>query len=299
MNQRSLQIFKEVVEENSLSQAAAKLHISQPSISQAIALLEEELGQKLFIRRTSPLQLTFAGIRLLRYIEESYKLEEQLINDFISFSDESSGIIKLGISTNRASVLLPLLLPEYKKMFPKVNIEIHEMGSVYLENLVANKAVDFAFASTKRNNPDLNYISFKKENLYIIAGKGTSLAKTIKPGTKITIDKIMNDEFISVKKGHNIRSIQDQLFQENSISVPLFFETESIKVAKEIAISCDKVTLFPELIMTKINEDKRACIYPLEHPQKTQEFCLCYRKDFPLKKYSKAFIDLSVQKLLK
>ena len=124
MKNSSNDYFFTIVEEGSLSKAAQKLYLSQPSLSQYLKRLEKRLGVDLFDHNTSPLKLTYSGERYYEFLCEEKLREEQIIQELKDIKQGTSGRIRLGIAFWRAACFLPEVFPEFHRQFPNILVNI-------------------------------------------------------------------------------------------------------------------------------------------------------------------------------
>ena len=122
MTLRYLRIFKEVCEQKSVTKAAKKLFISQPSVSVVISDLEKKYNVKLFMRIHNRLVITEEG-------QELYTRACNVLNNFddfetLAFENSSSNIVKIGTSLTIGTFLLPSLLKELQKQKPQAQFKI-------------------------------------------------------------------------------------------------------------------------------------------------------------------------------
>lgn len=290
MNLNNIDYLLKIIETGSLVKAAEELHISQPSLSQLIKNIEQQYHTELFVRHSKPLQLTYAGEQFIGAVSRIKTIERDLKHTLENINNEKKGRIYLGIPMFRALVFLPELLAMYKKAYPDVEVHIQEAGSVTLEKQLHTGKIDIAFASIGNYDDSVHYMHIFAEQIYIIAGKNTALAQRIPSGNCIDIQEAKDEVFIYAKRGHGIRGIQDALFARYKMAPRVFLETASIELAKRLAETCDKVTLYPELVRTKIRIENGGSFYTIKDAQNIRSFCLCYRKDFVLTQYMHDFI---------
>lgn len=107
---KNYEYFLMIAEEGSISKAADKLYLTQPSLSKYLKRLEENLGVELFSRDRYPLALTQAGIIYKRYVEEIRAKERQLQQEFSEFREGLFGHVTLALTEWRSSVMLPALV---------------------------------------------------------------------------------------------------------------------------------------------------------------------------------------------
>lgn len=118
--------FVAIVEAGSLTKAAEKLYVSQPSLSQYLKRLENSLGVELFDHSTSPLRLTFTGERYYQYVLQMMKLEENMRKEFQDIKNSASGVLRLGVALWRGACLLPDTFPYFHEHYPGIRIELTE-----------------------------------------------------------------------------------------------------------------------------------------------------------------------------
>lgn len=297
MNIRRARYMATIYECRSISAAAKKLYVSQPSLSQTIQLVEKEIGVKIFDRSTSPLSLTYAGEKYMESVRCLLEVETNLERQLQEIKNEESGRIRIGISTLRGATFLPKILPRFVQKYPAVDLEIVETGSSRMNELLLQDKVDLAFLiSLPEKYQEINYLTLCHEKMVLYAGKNTALAKHILPYTQINITEAANETFVSLKPGHGVRTLQDRMFFENNMKPKIFLETDSAVLAKNLAISCDMVALYPETMMTKMlpePEDEPELYYPIAGERYAREFYLCYSKSAYLPKYFRDFIDIT------
>jgi DNA-binding transcriptional LysR family regulator len=124
---KQIKYFVAVVEEDSIVEAARKLHISQPSISVAIRSLEEILDQQLFIRHHAQgVSLTFNGRRIYEKAKHLLQLSNDLEQNSSTEWNVVSGTIALGCFESVAPLYLPKLISGFKKIHPQITIQLHD-----------------------------------------------------------------------------------------------------------------------------------------------------------------------------
>ena len=142
MEIRQLKYFVEVVKESGYTAAAAKLYVSQSSISKAISKIEKELGYELFQPRQKKPVLTRAGQRL-------YEKSVQLVKDYDNFLSELSedsavisGRVTIGIPPLISTCYFAPIISSFTKIFPQVEIALIEKGAIGIQNSVDKELID-------------------------------------------------------------------------------------------------------------------------------------------------------------
>lgn len=144
---KQLQYFAAVADLGSITLASRELHISQPSISAAIAHLEEVFGVDLFVRHHSRgLSLTPAGERVLTIAKRLLR-DAKYLSDFSrELMNEVSGRLSVGCILTLAPIFLPSLITGFTAKFPSVQIECHELDHGALVDGINSGLLDLAIA---------------------------------------------------------------------------------------------------------------------------------------------------------
>lgn len=293
MNIKHAQYMLTVLQEGSITAAAKKLYISQPSLSQMIKLVENNLGTPIFNRSTEPITLTYAGEKYIEAARQILTINNNLQKEINEINHEDHGTIKLGIPVQRAMQVLPYILPKFKKAYPYVDLIVQEHGSATTEALVLEGGVDFACLTTYPKHEELEYILVENEELVLMTSTESPIAKRIPSGTPIDITEAKNETFINIKSGHSVRTTQDRLFVQKDIQPKVLLETMSIEVAKRTAIACNAVMICPKNYIAMSPELMPKCVtYPILGIENNRNFYICHRKDRYLTKYMKDFIRM-------
>ena len=126
MNWNQLQYIVTTAQEKSITKAAKKLFISQPSLTLSIQNLEKELGVELFERNRGSFTLTYAGQLYYDWALSTLHAKERLGDRLGDIREGHSHLIRLGISPHRSATLLPVILPRFYKKFPASEIFLEE-----------------------------------------------------------------------------------------------------------------------------------------------------------------------------
>lgn len=292
MNLKHAQYMITILQEGSITSAAKKLFISQPSLSQMVKLVETNLGTPIFNRATDPLTLTPAGVKYMEAAKQILTINANLAKEIAEINQEDHGKIRFGIPVQRGMLVLPKLLPAFYRLYPHVDVEIHEQGSGLMENMILDGTVDLACMTTTARHEDLKYILIENEELVLLSSKNTKLAGRIPNGTPIHITEAADEKFVSNKPGHSIRAVQDNLFISNDIHPKIILETVSIEVEKKVCLACDAVMICPRSYIEQTPEMLDAATYPILYAGGQRHCYLCYRKNLYLTKYMQDFIRI-------
>ena len=291
MNIKQAQYIQTIANEGSITAAAKKLYISQPSLSQMVRQVEKELGVTLFDRTSLPLRLTYAGEKYLECAHAMIVANDRLENQLQDIRQENSGHLRLGISVQRGMRILPQAMPIFIARYPNVSLELRETGSVRMEDLLRYGEIDLAFAALESTSARFDYKLIEKEITGILVGRSSKLAERFESGTAIPLKEAKNEQFVSLKQGHSIRVVQDQLFRMLDIDPKILMEVDSLEMAKRVTVSCGACMLCPDIYFDE-TVIKKGVFYPLKGVENHRHFYACWRKGENLPRYAEDLIEI-------
>ena len=297
MNMKQALYFKTIAQYGTITAAAKQLYISQPSLSQTLRQIEDEVGTPLFDRSTSPFHLTYAGERYLKAVEAMLDIETRLKEEIESIRRDDGGRLRLGISVTRAMQVLPDVIPIFTKAYPNVTIELTEAASASLEGLLQKGQINLALAALEANEANIAYELIEKESIGILAGKDSQLAQLVPSGTPISLEMVEKEAFVSLDTSHSSRIIQDRLFRRYNIRPKILLETSSLEVARRVALKSGACMVLPDVYADEFVFNSGGAFYPLKDYENHRHFYACYRNDENTKKYIRDFVSITTSVL--
>lgn len=299
MNLKQAQYIKTIAECGSLTAAAKKLFVSQPSLSQMLRQIEQEIGLPIFDRSVTPLRLSYAGEKYLQAAERMLAANKELEEQLREIKHEHSGRLRLGISATRAMQVLPLVLPIFTEEFPNVTLELTESGSGNLEKLLLEGKIDLAMAALESTSTAMTYELIEKETIGILAGRNSALAKRFVSGTPISVSDATGDSFVCLTPSHSSRIIQDKLFRKMGYTPHILLETDVLEVGLRVALEAGACMLLPNIYVDNYVRQRKGEFFPLKDYENRRHFYACFRKDEFIPRYIREFIRITTQLLEK
>ncbi|MFK5925496.1 MAG: LysR substrate-binding domain-containing protein [Desulfuromusa sp.] len=236
---RKLEIFTAVAISGSVTKTADKLRLSQSAISMALADLENSYDEPLFIRQGRKLRLNDRGRLILPSAQKILKQSvaiDQLLTDSAS---EPIGQLQIGASTTIGNYLLPLLMAQFSKAYPKASIAMQVGNSETISTLLDQGELDLALIEGPCHLGQLEQYHWKEDQLVVIAGQKHPwiTAKSVERKDLINADWIIREV------GSGTREVFEQALGiklSQLQSVVELGHTEAIKKAVEagLGISC-------------------------------------------------------------
>ena len=196
-----LEYFCMVSHYHSITQAAQKLYVTQPAISNAIKELEKEFSVSLFVRSKNHLTLTTEGELFYQKASEllaSIKQTTQLFYDL----GKQIPPIRIGIPPLLSTIFFPDLVLKFNKLYPEVPVELFEYGSIRAASLVQDETLDLALVNMHFYNIDkMNSFRLQTEHLVFCVSKEHHLAKI----KELSIEMLKDEPIIM----YNTDSVQN------------------------------------------------------------------------------------------
>lgn len=225
MDLRQLESFAAVAERGSVSRAATALHLSQPSISRQIGLLEADLGQRLFERHGRGVRLTPAGQALLTHARSMLESARQARRQLLDMQDEPSGRVVVGLPHRVASGLCVPLVERFRSKLPKAMITISEGLSLSLREDLLQGRIDLALLFDPAPTPLIVGEALMRERLILVAPQGTPL----KP--RLSLAELAQWPMILPAAPNPIRSLVDAVLVPRRIGLQIVAEVGAVHSA--------------------------------------------------------------------
>jgi len=171
-----VQVFRAVAEQASFRRAAEQLHISQPSVSQHVQLLEDELGIRLLDRTSTGIRITPAGELVLHFARRSSKLSQQVLSALARLEGQPGGELKLAASTTVAQYLLPRILGRFLKENPRVRLTLRSGNSEQVSGWVLHGEAELGLIEGPSAHKELSKEHFLDDRLQLIVPRGHAWA---------------------------------------------------------------------------------------------------------------------------
>ena len=206
MNFSHLKFVKVTSDLKSFSKAAERCHVTQPTLSNGISKLEEELGERLFTRTTRMVELTPFGETLLPTIDSILNLRDMVYLIAKEFSDPETVVLKIGMSPLINTKFVTLLTNSYKAQNEKQEILLIEENLGILEKKLNNHELDFILVPIVKKSSGKNSLRLYDEDLFFIDHVDS-------PQSKVLINEIREKTFVMVPDSCGLSEITRSLLR--------------------------------------------------------------------------------------
>ena len=233
-----LVVFRKVADQLSFRKAAEELYLSQPAVSLQIKALEEDLGVQLFDRTGTQIRLTAAGRVLLGYAEQVSSLLHHAEQEITSLSGDHAGHLALGASTTIAQYVLPRLLGEFSRAYPRIQSTLISGNTEHIVEAVENQKIELGFIEGPARSRGVKTEPFLKDELVLIVSTAHEWAElaSIKSADLCSAPLLMRE------RGSGTRRVVEMALERSGIkrkSLHIVMEldsTEAIKSAVEAGL---------------------------------------------------------------
>ncbi len=160
MEIRTLRYFLAVAREENMTRAAELLHVTQPTLSKALKSLEDELGKKLFTRRSFSISLTEEGVLLRDRAEDLVSMADKIEQEFLSFDDITGGDIYFGLAESYQIRYLAREIRTFKKTYPDLRYHITSGDTEQVTEKLDKGLLDFAVICETPDERKYQYLTF-------------------------------------------------------------------------------------------------------------------------------------------
>ena len=285
MELRTLRYFVTVSEELNITNAAAKLNISQPPLSAQIKNLEYELNTVLFIRGKRHLQLTDSGQLLYRRAKEIVNLADKAKEEILALNSGLSGTIAMGVVEGTASGIAAEWFAGFLKKNPQVRFRIVSGGSDDLIEKMRGGLISLAVITAPFDQILLNSIPVGSESMCAFIGKDNPLAAM--PGDSVKLEDLKGQPLIVPARKSTVEAIY-RWFRAAKSEPNILCETESCLDAAALAAKNVGVGILPR---TESVAGDKLIRKDLAGNDRSVEYCFVWLKGHPLPTAEERFID--------
>jgi LysR family hydrogen peroxide-inducible transcriptional activator len=286
---RQLRYLESLAENRHFGHAAEACAVSQPALSMQIRELEDELKLSLVERRKSGIELTEQGGEIARRARSILAAVRDLVDYAKHQEGPLSGVLKLGAIPSIAPYLLPTALPELKRRFPDLSLQLRETMTETLVRELIIGDLDLILVALPIEDAEL-------ETLYLFDDKfvlATQAGGKGKRPVHATPDMLASERLLLLEEGHCLR---DQALSYCRLVTPEAresFGASSLATIVQMVAGGYGITLLPEMaIASEVHQRNDIRLLRFQAPEPKREIGLAWRRTSPRKADFEQFADL-------
>ena len=236
----SLRAFIAVAQSGSFSEAATRLHITQPAVSKRIAGLEEQLAKPLFDRNGRSIRLTEAGEILLTAAEQIVRSVDVAGDQIRSLGSDVTGRLSIATSHHIGIHRLPSVLRQFTTRYPDVELDLRFTDSELAADDVLNGRIELAVATLPIITPPaLEVTPVWNDKLVVVCNRQHALLQAKPNGKKTGAQDLAAFPAVLPSRSTITRQIVTEFLQQSGKQVQVALETnylETIRVMVEVGL---------------------------------------------------------------
>ena len=284
----------EVYKERSFTKAAQNLYISQPSLSARIKKIEEMIGEPLFDRSTTPLQLTEVGKVYIEAAEEITQIEQRVENYINDLAGLKTGNLAVGASTLFAAYVVPSLITQFNQKFPDVHIQLIEGNTAELEEMLGSNALDFVIDNYHYDSILYNKELYCEENILLAVPKHFAVNeelgmyqlsyKNIKNKNYLSrkypavpLERFADLPFIMLTQGNDTRTRGDRLCRNVGFKPNIVLEFNQQSTAYMASSTQLGATFISDILVSQLPTFENLVYYKLDGEEAKRKVFFYYK----------------------
>lgn len=252
MEMHQLRYVVAVARAGNFSRAAEQCNVSQPSLSQQIQKLEEELGERLFDRLKREARLTAAGEAFLRRAMKILEEVDAAKREASEAHQLLRGRLTVGVLPTIAPYLLPRVLPQFTARFPGVEIVVQEDTTARLLKLAQSYEIDFALASRPIPDQHMEVRDLFTEELMVALPRRHPLARK----RALNAGDLEKERLIVMKEGHCLGDQVLDFCGRREVKPNISFRSAQLETIQALVCSGMGISLIPAMAL---HRDRKIC----------------------------------------
>ncbi|WP_395366020.1 LysR family transcriptional regulator [Streptomyces sp. YH02] len=284
MQFQQLLYFVAVAETRHFTRAAERVHVSQPSLSQQIKALEQELGAELFSRARGNITLTDAGEALLPLARRILADTETARIEVQELAQLKRGRVRLGATPSLCTGLLPDVLRAFHDLHPGIELLIEEGGSHDLVRELARGALDLALVVLPLPSPSpaLTTVELLREDLVVVSPPelrlgGTPTASAAAPRRPVRITDLRDQPLVMFRHGYDLRELTVAACRAEGFEPTFTVEGGELDAVLGFVRAGLGLAVVPAMVASRAGRDLR--VTALARPGLRRTIALAHRSD--------------------
>jgi DNA-binding transcriptional LysR family regulator len=289
MDLRQLTYFVAVAKANSYTKAAERLHVTQPTLSKMVRLLEAELGVTLFERGGSKqIRLTDAGAILLRSAQGILTSMDRMTAELDDLLELRRGRLLLGLPPMIGGRYFPPILERYRAEYPNIDIKLIEQGGKRIESGVLSGDLDVGIVILPVENEEaFTIVPFFEDRLRVVLHARHPLAHR----SSIRLRELSDEPFILFDEQFTLHHLILDACADEGFTPNVALETSQWDFMIGMAAARFGVALLPQNVCDRI-DDPAVRTIPLASPGPTWRLAMIRGKDRYLSYAARAWIEM-------
>lgn len=289
MDLLQLKYFQVVAHMEHMTRAAEKLYIAQPSLSQSIAKLEEELGVPLFDRQGRRIHLNQFGRAFLKRVERIFRELDEGKREVADLAGLEEGSIALAVASTQP---LPDLLSGFLSRHPHVRFRLFQQQSLAtVVQQLERGEIDLCVSSPPIEKPGITWVPLLTEEIFLLVPAGNPLARR----GSIRLIEAAHESFIGLKPGHGLRDLMDEFCKRAGFVPDVVFEGDESATVRGLVTAGLGVTFVAAQTLPHGLPEQSMVLLRIEEPVCQRTIGLAWLEDRYLSEAARRFQQFVIE----
>ncbi|MFV0497929.1 MAG: LysR family transcriptional regulator [Candidatus Fimivivens sp.] len=303
MTLRELKVFVSVYENQSISKAAERLYMTQPTLTRVIQNIENDVGAQLFKRTRNGIILTVAGEIYMENAKKMIAMYRHLEISLAAVNTENRGKLVIGSNFFLGACVLPCIVSEFEKRFPNIELTIIEGTSTEIENEISKGIIDIGVIHLPVQSNSIEAVPIGQERFFIALPSDDALATMAyyKEGVKLPyldIKLLKERHFVVNHPTQHARKETERICKLAGFSPKVKFQTRNIQTIAKMVGRKIGVSLIPSSYIMLFSDVDKPDYFHIEEAYRPEwRVAVIYEKTMPLVPASKTFIEICTEVL--
>ncbi len=286
MTLKHIRIFVSVYQEESITRAAEKLHMTQPATSLAIREMEEYYHTKLFERSGRGIRVTSAGTRLYPSAARLLSLYDEMDAEMKNW--DTSGRLRIGSSISIGSCILPQLINRFSKKYPELELYVKVDSSDVIEQNILENHLDFALIEGSVHSEKLKSSVFLDDELVPVCSRFHPLAGA----EDIELDSLKKEHFLMREPNSGTRQLADSSFALKNFQIkPTWESTSTAALINAVSIGLG-ISILPKRMLEKQLRMHQIASFTIRDLDLRRHYSLIYHENKFVSPTMQEFFDM-------
>lgn len=285
---RQLEYFIAVAESGSFRRAAAKLHVSQPTLTAQVASMERALGGKLFERSRTGTAPSALGRELLRHARRVIEEFRGFVDSATSLVDRPAGTYRLGVTPTMGPYLLPQILPDIHREYGSLKFYVREGLPRSLREGLASGQHDIIITPLPMSLENVMVQPLFRESLRLVVPSDHRLAKR----ARVTRDDMVGEQVLTLQDQDLLHMQIQRLCDRLGAEMNRQYEGTSLDTLRQMVVMGMGLAFLPSLyIQSEIRDGDGLAVLTLSDEAVMREHALAWRRTSPSRQLFHALAD--------
>ncbi len=282
-----IEAFVEIAGQSNLTRAAEAMCLTQPTVTARIQQLERELGHQLFTRTKRRLSLTEAGLMLLPYAQRSLQAMRQGEEALKHLHDLNGGKITIGATPFISTYLMPILLKNFRKAYPKVQIVVRTARSEEVLRAVLSEVLQVGLVG-RAIHPGIESKKLHEDELALVVHPLHHFATR----TSVSIEELSGEDIVLFNSSMPYYELTQSVLLSAGVSSSSAMELDTVEAAKKMVEEGMGISLLPRLAIRRELEWGTLREVPMsDAPAVKRVMFAIFRKGVDLGQVTQAFLQ--------